>query len=265
MKYSLLILFAAIYYSCTSNKADSLEKYSYLIYKNIGGFKYSATGFFVNINEDYYLISAKHVFTGWSGISMTMDNDYPDTLYVSLCEKCNPENQSLDPIIISEIKKRDKHLTISKQPDFYIYKVKKDKKLKLNCINDFMPDYSKIDVDSVDSVFMYGFPEGNGYFDISGNVIRNVPLLATGTIDFPLKESLSWDSINKDQFHYMVKADVNSRFGEGYSGAPVFFMMNGRPVFWGICAAGSHKFASFLMVKPNYVLDSIKALTKQPF
>ena len=256
---TIIFLFLIILSSCSIDKKISnnskptyLSDYSYIIYgKYTDGTGYGyATCFFIRKGKKLFLLGAAHTLTGVDTKNGTMTKGYPDTLEVALKYKDQPYK-----IDITQLKKNAVLKPFYEYPDFCIYKV--DKKLKVNSIKSYIPDYYKIDFNQIDSLRMFGFPQENLYR--SSDFLNAKPIESKLIIlqnYYELNTIMFNDSLLQDSINFQIKP-LSDNFGNGNSGAPVFAKYNGNEIFMGIYSGGSISKRIATIVRPGYIIREL--------
>jgi len=249
------------------NNVDSLAKYSYLIF-GYNVLKHTSEGdsinfiigtcFFVQDNDITFLVSAKHVLTGWNTDSSKKTIPYPDTLCIRLYD--SQGNIIFVPIRIKRIKDTIKGGYGYSDPDVFVYKCEEVKNYKINSIKAF---YNQNKDKYLRSISVYGYPfhESINHQNIE-KFSNQKPILTEGIMISALSDKVLINRLNKtflDTLNYHIKTNVSvSR--QGYSGSPVFTKnkQNNQWLFYGIFSMEDKDYLGASIVKPNIVIQKIK-------
>jgi hypothetical protein len=235
-----------------TNTMDSLSNYSYYVFGNQPTAdgkamqKVEGTCFFVKREEKVFLVSAKHLMTGWSTSDAEKQRLYPDTLFVRFAV---PGGKGIIdyPIDIRSIKANVTGDFYYKEPDIFVIEFPAADSIRVRTVPDIETPslISGIGASSV----VYGFPAIAPFF-LEGMVFSSPGQNITYR-DHKRNADVS-DSIN-----YLIKCAGVVR--GGYSGAPVFLKNDGTDnwYFAGIVSQGVPGDNYFFVVKPSYLLRAL--------
>jgi hypothetical protein len=231
---------------------DSLSKYSYYVF----GKQPTADGksmqtvegtcFFVTAGNKVFLVSSKHLMTGWSTSDAEKASFYPDTLFVRFAIPGGKETIDY-PIDIRDIKAKVTGSFYYAEPDIFIMEFKDSGSIRMNTITDIDPQQAPAGTGA--SSLVYGFP-------------KRKPFYLEGRLFSSPQENISYrdhkrDTAVSDKINYLIKC--TGIVQGGYSGAPVFLKNDGTEnwYFAGIVSQGVPGDNYFFVVKPLFLLQEL--------
>ena len=232
---------------------DSLAKYSYMIYGSYHNGKDSVTVtgtvFFIKKGAKTYLVSAKHVLSGWDVKNGSKSSHYPDIMYIRL----KKDGQThFCPVDIQQVKKKSNGGFYYTDSDVVVMEFKEAGNYDINSIENMV---SKEIPSKAQKVSVHGFP----VHDASNYRYRGFSSMTASIASNPEEVVYYKDTetgiMVKDTINYaiMPNADVKS----GFSGAPVFVFRNGAWVFGGLVSMYFQSDNYVTVVKPSIILKQI--------
>jgi len=166
------------------------------------------------------------------------------------------------PISIEDVQKKELKTNFAEY-DLYIKKVNRSLLGKVNSINKFIPNYKRFDFITVKHVVYFGFPkvENEPVFDFKiayPSLVKSEDTIV-GSYNYVRYSS----TLNKyDSINYITKSTNDSYSGEGDSGTPVFFKIDNKYYFGGMCTSGVGSLKIAYIVRPEKLLDSLNKFFK---
>ena len=231
---------------------DTLKKYSYYVF----GKQPTADGksmqtvegscFFVRTEAKVFLVSSKHLMTGWSTSDAEKTALYPDTLFVRFAVPGG--NGIIDyPIDIREMKVNVTGSFYYNDPDIFVVEFPDADSIRMNTIRGI--DLQNLPADTGASSLVYGFPKTNPFY-LEGRLFSS-PRENIAYRDHKRSTDVS------DKINYLIKC--KGAVQGGYSGAPVFLKNDGTDnwYFAGIVSQGVPDENYFFVVKPLFLLRKL--------
>jgi hypothetical protein len=236
--------------------ADTLSKYSYLIFAPIGSDSVTVgTCFFAYINRHYFLVTAAHVFGFWDPYKHgeILPNP-PDTLYVRLYEKGTGD------VILGRYSSSNAKVHINRDyfyqsPDLFIASVNLQDDVQINTVPGFRLEYNY----NPNSVLFYGYA---GPLQSGDAWERKSWTGDSAALTSDLNDPIRFidDSTGKiliDTINYEIKT-VDGDDKHGFSGAPVFWDVGeSQVIFGGMIIASDRTKTYLIVVRPEKVLYGI--------
>lgn len=251
--------FLVILLSVLSNNAnaqrgkDSLAKYSYMIYGSYfnGRDSVTVTGtvFFIKKGAKTYLVSAKHVLSGWDVKNGSRSDHYPDIMYIRM-EKEGKTH--FCPVDIKSIKQKSNGGFYYTDSDVVVMEFKEADNFQINSIEHLV---SKKIPAKAQRVMVHGYP----VHDASNYRYRGFSSMTASIASNPEEVVYYKDTetgiMVKDSINYAIMPNANVK--SGFSGAPVFLFRNGNWVFGGLVSMYFQSDNYVTVVKPSIIMKQV--------
>jgi hypothetical protein len=255
MQCTCLIFIAGLMPAVTLAQNDNMDRlatYSYYVFgkqptpdgksmQTVEG-----TCFFVKAGAKTFLVSAKHLLTGWSTSDAEKESVYPDTLFIRFAVPGG--KRVIDyPLDIKEIKAEAAGSFYYNEPDLFVMEFQAGDSIRMNTIDAIQLRQPPAATSAASIV--YGFPK-IAPFHLEGRLF-SAPGQNITYRDHKRNVDIS-DTIN-----YLIKC--SGPVARGYSGAPVFLKNDGSDewYFGGVVSQGVPGENYFFVVKPDYLLRAI--------
>ncbi|HVF96683.1 MAG TPA: hypothetical protein VM871_05155 [Flavisolibacter sp.] len=252
MKIFLLFLLILAYSKTPAqiDLTDSLSKYSYLIQAKDRS-STQATGFFVRYQHRLFFITAAHCLTGWDPFRFRSIENAPDTVYIRLSN--DTSKLKYMPLPLADVKKTARPFREYEAPDVCVIEIKDPKKYNVNSVEQF---FEEIRCDKARTIYVFGYPRGDGYNDYFRD--RQQPFASTATLREEYcvyafrPETRVHDAVN----YYTYMKDGT---GPGLSGAPAYILTENKHItFGGIYIGGGDQVVrTGMVVRPEHVIRTI--------
>ncbi|MES2457185.1 MAG: hypothetical protein V4594_16645 [Bacteroidota bacterium] len=253
---ALGVMFISIHlFSQESSSYDSLKKYSYLIYGEVNANGYAlGTCSFFRINKKIFLITALHTLTGQNDDGSRHPN-YPDTLHLRVKNE-NGEAVFI-PIDIVKFKKDKTVLRSESDADMNAVEVTIPGDIQVFSIEKF---YKPVpDCHAIKNVVVYGYP-GSNRLSKTQFIVQN-PVPATSNVANDFCYALQWPETKAvDTINYTIAN--KPPMSPGFSGAPIFFVVNSKIFFGGILSAAMGE-SIILAVRPENLAAKVNVQLKR--
>jgi hypothetical protein len=221
---------------------DSLKKYTYLIYCKDKNERITfGAGFFIRWNRKLFFVTANHL------AAITACDTLDIVAGINKTYKLNAAN-----VVKQELK------TNFGEKDLLISLIDEKKIVKVNSLEMLVPNYQRFDFSRIKEIVYFGFPEveNEKQFDFK----KTFPVLvrSNDTIIGSYNYFRFSKTLNKtDSINYLTKSTSESYSGEGDSGSPAFFKINGHFFFGGMCTSGVAPLKIAYIVRPEIIIKEI--------
>lgn len=250
MRYTILFLFL-FFVSCASLNRSTLrtkindsflKQHTYLVFNKSGQRVLFGAGFFIKDKRDLFFVTANHVAAiPADSVTILLSKETKKTYTISILEG---HGKGLDKFF--------------GEHDVYFKKVNNKIVGRVNTVNTFMPDYKHFDFSKIKNIIYYGFPETNNESRYDFKTTFPELVISEDTIIGNYSYVRYSPTFNKyDSVNYMTKSINGTYSGEGDSGAPVFFVLNKRYYFGGMCTAGVGSLKVAYILRPDKLIDSL--------
>ncbi|MEO6315288.1 MAG: hypothetical protein ABIU63_08585 [Chitinophagaceae bacterium] len=243
-----LITFNPVIAPAQLSAMDTLKQYSYYVFGNQptpdGQFlqKVEGTCFFVQKGEDVFLVSAKHLMTGWSTADAEKQLLYPDTLYIRF--PITGSSGFVDfPVDIRAIKQGVLGSYYYNEPDLFIMPFPEAANFNVSIV--YVDALALASAENNAISVVYGFP-------------KEAPFYLEGRVFSLPGERISYRDHKRnadvnDTINYLIKC--GGEVQGGYSGAPVFLKNEDASTwhFGGVVSQGVPRENYFFVVKPVFL------------
>jgi len=252
---------------------DSLQKFSYFIFGIYPGYYngvywhvpryFNGTGFFLRTGKRIFLVSAKHVLTPWNPVDSTMDDKYPDSIYIRVKSKAT-QSLALWPINTKYIKAAVKEDIYYKDPDVFVYEVdnKEAQEFEINSLETYMiPNLSDSDLLNHHG---YGFGYPSIPYSYFQSFVSNPPHLFECEIENKILGDLDVGNGKYDSFDYQAYL-YSGIILPGISGSPVFYRARegDRWLLGGVLSSGQPKIRKIKFIHPNMIIQQLSNLLEK--
>ena len=261
-----LVIFTMLFFIKTKGQpnisTDSLSRYSYFIYGDKNGNTIEqGTGFFLRASNDkLFFVTTAHLITSWNYRKNKRSYSPIKTFYVRLFNKTDTSIYFF-PINAYECTKTLNRGYAFQYPDLCF--IETGNLADKYFINEIRINEKNYPIkDEIEDIIIFGYPVNKSLKD-RNKYMELPPSKSAGELGYDYSKKLYWLKQKKyDSLNYQISIATGECKG-GMSGSPVFYEVNGKVLFGGMCILGDEVNRYLYALRPEYIINELENRAKK--